>query len=401
MCKFLSNFAEKYHKMETHYLLLLPLTVVLIWTAVFVMNGRYRQLHDRLFLLVATGSVVTYYVAIRSLVEGTRSYYFLLLDNLETLIGLSVCPLFFLYMRSVARDAKWHSWNVWLFVPAVVIFVAGTILSLAVGWDRILEIRLDGYHPFHPSEGSAVEWMYYIVNIQLFDITIETMAVVMIALCIYYLVRYERNAEQYYANIEDASIDKIRYFLVSSIANLIILFLLTYFILNIVGTTALDLLPISVIISVLLWVMAKNAYGIVVAKDSLDLIDSLAESDCEVIHPMVNDQIREKLERWLCSEEKEYCREGITLADIAHDLQINARVLSAYINRNKGMNFRRWINTLRIEEAKRLIRNHPNEKLTYIAALCGFVDLASFSKSFHSIEGCSPLEYKTTLGKPM
>ncbi len=387
--------------MELNYLLLLPLTVVIVWVVVFVLNERYRVLHDRLFFACAVCSALTYYILMHSLVEGTANYYFLVFDNLETLLGLSICPLLFLYVRSVSRDEKWHWWYVWLFVPAVMVAIAGTALSFAVGWDRILEIRLDGYHPFTPECGNVLEKLYYVVNIQLFDITMEIMAVIMIAQCIFLLIRYSRKAEFYYANIEDASIDKMRCFLASSILNLAILFLLTYFILNIVGNETCYLVVISLSISFLLWVMAKNAYGIVVAKDSLELIDTLSVADNGDPQLVANEQIIEKLELWLSSEEKYYCREGITLADIARELPANPRQLSAFINQNKGMNFRRWINTLRIEEAKRLIITNPDEKLTYIAALCGFADLAAFSKAFRMIEDCSPLEYREQLKKRM
>jgi len=381
--------------MELDYLLLLPLTIVIAWTLVFVVNGRYRQLHDRLFIGCVICGALSYLVLIHSLVEGTGSYFFLLLDNVETLVGLSICPLLFLYIRSVSRDAKWHVSYLWMFAPAVLITIAGTVLSLVVGWDRIIAIRIDGYHPFVPTDGNVKEWLYYTVNIQLFDIAIEIMAVIMIGLCIYYIIRYRRNAEHFYANIEDSSIGKIHHFLASSTLNLLLLFVLTFYIQNLLEVSGYCLLLISLVFSTLLWIMSKNAYGIVVCEDSLEIIDTLAEN--ENVNENDNGQIGQKLETWLASDEKQYCREGITLADVAMTLQVSPRVLSAYINRNKQMNFRHWINTLRIAEAKRLIETTPDEKLTYIAAMCGFADLATFSKSFRMIVGSSPMDYRNRI----
>lgn len=384
--------------MEINYLLLLPVTVVCAWALAFYKNGRVKDLHDRLFFMFAGCSVLTYYIVIHSLVEGTDSYHFLLMDNIESLLGLSICPLLFLYIRSVVRDAKWHRWYLWLFLPAVVITALGTALSFIVGWDRILEVRIDGYHPFIPTKDNMAEQLYYVVNIRLFDITIEVMAVVMIGLCVYYIIRYKRKAENYFANIEDASIGRIHNFFACTTLNMTILFLLTFFILNIVGSNTAFLLTISLTVSLLFWLTAKNAYGIVVVKENLDIIDSLPETfnEEESQPAIVNDEIKGKLEYWIDSQEKHFCREGITLAEVAKETNISPRALSVYINKNKGMNFRRWINTLRIEEAKRMMANNPEEKITYIAMLCGFADLASFSKVFHTIEGCSPMEYRVS-----
>jgi len=58
------------------------------------------------------------------------------------------------------------------------------------------------------------------------------------------------------------------------------------------------------------------------------------------------------------------------------------------------MNFKTWINTLRIEEAKRLLHEDPNSKYIYIANLCGYPDLPTFSKVFRSIEGMTPHDYR-------
>ena len=242
------------------------------------------------------------------------------------------------------------------------------------------------------------EQLYYVVNIRLFDITIEVMAVVMIGLCVYYIIRYKRKAENYFANIEDASIGRIHNFFACTTLNMAILFLLTFFILNIVGSNTAFLLTISLTVSLLFWLTAKNAYGIVVVKENLDIIDSLPDTfnEEESQPAIVNDEIKGKLEYWIDSQEKHFCREGITLAEVAKETNISPRALSVYINKNKGMNFRRWINTLRIEEAKRMMANNPEEKITYIAMLCGFADLASFSKVFHTIEGCSPMEYRVS-----
>lgn len=79
-------------------------------------------------------------------------------------------------------------------------------------------------------------------------------------------------------------------------------------------------------------------------------------------------------------------------------MNVNPRELSAYINCHYNMNFNRWINTLRIEEAKRMLSVPEDVKISYVSAVCGFADPASFSKTFRMIEGCSPKEFREKEG---
>jgi len=383
--------------MEITYLLLLPITVVCAWMLVFMHNHRTRELHDRLLLAFAVCCAITYFITIHALVEGTDSYHFILFDNIETAVGLSICPLLFIYMRSVALESQWHRWYWWLFVPAAVIGVAGTALSLAVGWDRIMEIRTDEYTPFVANPNRFVEVLYYWVNIRLFNLVLELMAVGMLAMCVYYLYHYMRHAENYYSNIENTTMKEMHRFLVCSIFNLLILFGLTFFIHKITGSSLYFLLFVSFLVSLLLWFMAKNAFGIVVVKEHLAIINTLETPDKENLEPGYDQKIEALLHQWQNRAEKSYCREGITLSDIAKEIEISPRSLSAYINKTRDMNFRRWINLLRIEEAKRLMAEKPADKLSYIATLCGFADISSFSKAFRMQEGCSPIEYKRSL----
>lgn len=385
--------------MEINYLLLLPITVVCAWMLVFLQSHRVTALHDRMFLTFSLCCAITYFITIHALIEGTNSYHFIWLDNIETVVGLSICPLLFIYMRLVAIESHWRTWYWWLLVPAAVIGVAGSMLSLAVGWDRIIEIRSGVYNPFVPDPHRFIEILYYWVNIRLFNLVLELMAVGMISMCVYYLYHYMKHAENYYDNIKNTSMKEMQCFLICSILNLLILFGLTFFIHSITGSNQYSLLLVSFFVSILLCFMAKNAFEIVAVEEHLEIINTLGFPDKENMEPGYDQKIEALLHQWQNRAGKSYCREGITLSDIAKEIEISPRSLSAYINKTREMNFRRWINLLRIEEAKRLMAENPADKLSYIATLCGFADISSFSKAFRLQEGCSPIEYKRSLGE--
>ncbi len=89
-------------------------------------------------------------------------------------------------------------------------------------------------------------------------------------------------------------------------------------------------------------------------------------------------------------ERKSYLRPGITIDEIANDLKVGRKILSAYINAEEKVNFNSWINQLRIEEAKMLLLAHPNLSLSEISERVGFSEQSNFSRQFKLMTQLSP-----------
>lgn len=89
----------------------------------------------------------------------------------------------------------------------------------------------------------------------------------------------------------------------------------------------------------------------------------------------------------LLHQQQPYLTQGIVLADLAEKLNIPSRDLSYHINHTYGMNFNTWINTLRIEHAKKLIGQTPRPSFEEIAEQSGFSDKTKFSRIFKQITG--------------
>jgi AraC-like DNA-binding protein len=93
--------------------------------------------------------------------------------------------------------------------------------------------------------------------------------------------------------------------------------------------------------------------------------------------------------------EKQYFLEpGLNIEDLARQLGIGRTVLSTLINREEGVNFNSWINTLRINKAKEYMLTYPNESLSVIAEMVGYTEHANFSHQFKLQTGESPLLWK-------
>jgi len=93
-------------------------------------------------------------------------------------------------------------------------------------------------------------------------------------------------------------------------------------------------------------------------------------------------------------DNKYYTRPEIDIEEMAQYLKIGRSTLSGYINREEKMSFRSWVNTLRVEEAQRIMITRPNLSLIQVSEGVGFSEPSNFSRQFKSITHQSPLEWK-------
>ena len=103
--------------------------------------------------------------------------------------------------------------------------------------------------------------------------------------------------------------------------------------------------------------------------------------------------IEEKISKWKSLPTRPYTQRGFTIGVLADELRENKRTVSHYLNTRCNTNFNTWINTLRIEEAIRLLENN-GLPLHEIAARTGFSDLAKMSNFMKKHTGECPSEYR-------
>jgi AraC-like DNA-binding protein len=94
-------------------------------------------------------------------------------------------------------------------------------------------------------------------------------------------------------------------------------------------------------------------------------------------------------------EKKLYCQNELSLSELAKHLNTQPNYLSQVINEREGKNFYDYINTLRIEEFKRLAIAPDSRKYTLLALAqqCGFNSKSSFNRYFKKVTGRSPSEF--------
>lgn len=103
--------------------------------------------------------------------------------------------------------------------------------------------------------------------------------------------------------------------------------------------------------------------------------------------------------RVLMENDRVFAEPELTLTDLANRLQIHPNYLSQVINDMEGVNFYDYINTLRVEEFKRLVSLPESQKFTFLSLAyeCGFNSKTAFNRYFKKATGYSPSEYLKSL----
>jgi len=95
-------------------------------------------------------------------------------------------------------------------------------------------------------------------------------------------------------------------------------------------------------------------------------------------------------------EDKPYLNPEVTITEVAHKLNVSVRYLSQIINESLGKNFYDFINSYRIEEAKRQLINKIDSKKTVLEVLydSGFNSKSAFNSAFKKHTGFTPTEFR-------
>ena len=89
------------------------------------------------------------------------------------------------------------------------------------------------------------------------------------------------------------------------------------------------------------------------------------------------------------------CNE-ITLESASHALGISASHLSHFFSETLHINFRRFINAIRIDKARLMMRD-PSLTLTQICDECGYTNMRTFRRAFRAEMGCLPSDHRQAL----
>ncbi len=95
----------------------------------------------------------------------------------------------------------------------------------------------------------------------------------------------------------------------------------------------------------------------------------------------------------LITREKLYLDPDVNRSMIMEKTSIPKNRFASLFVKFAGVNFRTFINDLRLQEAAKLMKAHPHYSISSIAIESGFEVPQSFYRLFHEKFGCTPNEY--------
>lgn len=120
--------------------------------------------------------------------------------------------------------------------------------------------------------------------------------------------------------------------------------------------------------------------------------DSLPEESGTAGQPAFYADMAVRLSAWSAAEG--YIRPGLTIRELSEALGTNRTYLAGYIKSTYGMSFRDWITGLRIEYAKRLLRECPDLTVVEISERSGFMSPSHFMRTFKEREAYTPARWR-------
>jgi AraC-like DNA-binding protein len=256
----------------------------------------------------------------------------------------------------------------------------------------------NNYRIFTPSSRTETVWAYFIANDAFFTLQFFVYALIIVK----QRKKIRPVLEENFSSMEGKKLNWILYLL--AIFSSIYIF---YFVIEVFTNLSVENYDFVYYIYSLLLLMAflygayrQNEYAYFP-----DMHHNKTENQILVspnykisLSSEIRKAIHENLER-LIKDDKFYTQRNLTLQDLALKLQINKNVLSQYLNQNLNQNFYTYINSLRVQEAQKLLLEKITKKysLEGIGYMAGFNSKTTFNTVFKKQTGMSPSEYMAKL----
>ena len=129
-----------------------------------------------------------------------------------------------------------------------------------------------------------------------------------------------------------------------------------------------------------------------VRKNNLNATGPTAPAERQPKANNLAEKIGANVTNWI--ENKGFCTPDLNIKDVAQEIGTNQNYLSSYLNNHLDMTFQVWLNTLRIEEAKKILTNGEKISIEEVGIQVGFSQNYNFSKWFKTVTGTTPFRYR-------
>jgi len=372
---------------------LLPMTVCLFWTLIICIDWHLQRSTAKLRLAVFSSAATLLYAC--HFIYFNHKYDALpVSDTLYCTANLSVYPLFYLYIKQVT-ESQWRLWRcVATLLPAIICgttIAALYLMMIPEETDFFTHKQLYDAHYIGNSTLLRAQFIMHKIVKGIFAIQVP-----MVLILGYRKLKYfDEMVENRYADTEERNTRTLR-------ATMMVMLVVAVasFVVNIIGRSyfcysTLTLGIVSVIFSSLLFMLLYAGHKQDFTMKQLmedDLITAAKDEGKNVGQNKTIEQLKEDIAR-IMTEEKLYLKRDLLISDLLQRLGTNRDYVYKAINLGMGMSFTEYVNRLRVEYAKELMRTNPSAPTIDIYTHAGFTSQASFFRNFKLYAGVTPKQY--------
>ncbi len=363
------------------FLLLNPLYVTLFWALVLNTNkakGNEPKIFLGRFMFVAFLlylSHMFYYFPIPAV------YHYL--DSFYQLCNLSVYPMYYIYIRLLTVDKKFslRQHGIFLLLPFVmfVLYGAGVLIMSKEEHIRYL------YSALYSDTVLSGVFLYQKTVYTLCRIVFIVQGLVYMWLSYRLVVKNKKNVLNYYANMEDDSLDKIHILNVTLPITIVAGIMMSFFGKESFMPEEMKLFLPSIIFSVMLFFigwLGNKQHTVAIPPEENENKENYGQKQdknpANAEHLLI---IRQKLLR-LFEEDKIYLNKNLTIWDIAGVIGTNRTYISTIINNDFRQNFSGFVNAYRAQYAHALLAQNPHICKEDLAEMSGFGSVSSMYRAF-------------------
>jgi AraC-like DNA-binding protein len=377
-----------------HVIELTPFYISALWGVVFLLNPlKANRARFGLGIFMITTSVV--YLSHAIYFEGEFELY-RKIDPLYALTGLSVWPMYYLYIRLLTRDVNFKRDYAWHLLPAIIIAVLlETSFQFASVSEKEAYINFVLiYNKWPGADASAMlKTMAAIFFTGRIIFGVQVFAYLILG---YRLVRkYNKRIANFYSNLEGKQLVWVELLTISLLVTAVVSSVANFLGRSYFLDNNLLYIP-SALFSILFFIIGlqgnKQNHNI---KDVVfDEGESVKLNDLR----LDKEDLKEKLIRYM-EKEQSFLDPNFRITTLCSKLYTNRTYLSNLINTEFEMSFSDFINQYRVKFAKEMMaeKMNSNYSLNHFSEEAGFGSVSSFNRAFKQFEGVTAGEYRKKL----
>lgn len=402
--------------MIVFFIVQLPFSVCAIWLLFVLLKGNKTHSDHLLAWIMALLSISllcgSYHMAPYPRYERMVIY-----DIIMQLTSISVFPMICIYIRSLYEESKERSLTYFLFLPAILQATSSAVICSLLGISRsaqLLSLYLNGVLDLNMID--AFDRSYILISFNVY----YGVFLASLSLSLVYVFSRLFTGKFKFIHI----ISFLRGQKSSFVANILCLFFVIYFILwgiclifqNIfMARASLLSSSWSIIAAIVLFLIGYVSAIPSLPGGYLNLermrhpFSAMRQSRQEFLQgidsgPIASvpakgyDKIMDSFNKYMITEQG-FLNPDMTIDMISHQLETNRTYVSKLVNIYYGMPFRDYLNKLRLDHAKTLMKDEPDAVIDYIALKSGFQSSTQFIRKFKDSEGVTPAVWRNNLKK--